>query len=174
MSIKIIAFAALLSLVLCAQLAFGQSVVATLSAGSGPASVAANPVTNKIYVANRNSNDVTVIDDATGTQSTVLVGSRPYAIAVNTVTNKIYVANRDSNMASPPRNTREKCGRCFAVRLAESFEVEPPCKILCYGFGVFYADNLNFHGPSTAHKPRSHHFAACLARRRWRGIFGVD
>jgi len=48
-------------------------------------------VTNKIYVVN--ANDVTVIDGATNTTSTILVGpTGGETVAVNSVTNKIYVA----------------------------------------------------------------------------------
>ena len=56
--------------------------------------MAVNPVTNKIYVANYDSDNVTVIDGATNDTTT---GARrvvrPCAVAVNPVTNKIYVAN---------------------------------------------------------------------------------
>ena len=58
--------------------------------------MAVNPVTNKIYVANYSSN-VTVIDGATNSTTTVGAGSNPIAVAVNPVTNKIYVANYSSN-----------------------------------------------------------------------------
>ena len=54
-------------------------------------------MTNKIYVANFGSDDVTVIDGATNAASTVGVGTNPAAVAVNPVTNKIYVANAGSN-----------------------------------------------------------------------------
>ncbi len=63
----------------------------TVPAGAGP--VAVNPVTNKIYVGNFNSNNVTVIDGATNATTTVAAGSNPFALAVNPVTNKIYVAS---------------------------------------------------------------------------------
>ncbi|MBZ5658723.1 MAG: choice-of-anchor D domain-containing protein, partial [Acidobacteriia bacterium] len=62
-----------------------------------PFGVAVNPVTNKIYVANYGSNNVTVIDGATSATQTVPAGSHPVAIAVNPVTNKIYVPNSDSS-----------------------------------------------------------------------------
>ena len=53
-----------------------------------------NPVTNKIYVANCGSDNVTVIDGATNVTTTVAVGHAvPLAVAVNPVTNKVYVAN---------------------------------------------------------------------------------
>jgi YVTN family beta-propeller protein len=44
-------------------------------------------------VANRVSNDVTVIDGGNNTTATVPVGTQPQAVAVNPITNKIYVAN---------------------------------------------------------------------------------
>ena len=50
-----------------------------------------NPVTNKIYVANRGSNSVTVIDGATNATTTLAVGLTPVFMALNEVTNKIYV-----------------------------------------------------------------------------------
>ena len=52
-------------------------------------------MTNKIYVANDGSNNVTVIDGATNATTTVADRNayEPYAVAVNPVTNKIYVAN---------------------------------------------------------------------------------
>jgi YVTN family beta-propeller protein len=59
--------------------------------------VAVNPVTNKVYVANSGSSNVTVIDGATNDTATVTVGSHPGAVAVNPVTNRIYVANNNSN-----------------------------------------------------------------------------
>src|SRR2546422_894162 len=70
-----------------------QTVTATVGAGTSPRSVALNPVTNKIYVANVISNTVTVINGADNTTTTVSVGNGPQSIAVNPVTNKIYVAN---------------------------------------------------------------------------------
>ena len=59
--------------------------------------MAVNPVTNKIYVANRGSDNVTVIDGATNGTTTVAAGTSPLAVAVNPVTNKIYVANQGSD-----------------------------------------------------------------------------
>ena len=69
----------------------------TVAAGTHPRAVAVNPVTNKIYVANYGSNNVTVIDGATNATTTVAAGTSPYAVAVNPVTNKIYVANYGSD-----------------------------------------------------------------------------
>ena len=50
-------------------------------------------MTNTIYVANENSNNVTVINGNTNATTTVSVGAEPRAVAVNPVTNKIYVVN---------------------------------------------------------------------------------
>ncbi|MCA2998606.1 MAG: choice-of-anchor D domain-containing protein [Rhodocyclaceae bacterium] len=69
----------------------------TIAVGPLPSAIAVNPETNKIYVANYGSNNVTVIDGATNTTANVTVGTNPSAIAVNPETNKIYVANYSSN-----------------------------------------------------------------------------
>src|SRR6266571_2987260 len=74
----------------------GQTVTTTVTAGSNPRSVAVNPVTNKIYVANFFSANVTVIDGATNATTTVQVGTAPVSVAVNPVTKKFYVANAAS------------------------------------------------------------------------------
>jgi YVTN family beta-propeller protein len=58
-----------------------------------------NPTTNKIYVANHGSNNVTVIDGTTGSITSVADAQAisPAAVAVNSTTNKIYVINTGSN-----------------------------------------------------------------------------
>jgi YVTN family beta-propeller protein len=71
----------------------GQSVVTTVPTGTNPGAVAVNAVTNRVYVANTGSNNVTVIDGASNTTTTVTAGRSPNAVAVNAVTNKIYVTN---------------------------------------------------------------------------------
>ena len=63
---------------------------------SEPFAVAVNPVTNKTYAANGSSNNVTVIDGATNSTTTVAAGVGPDGLAVNPVSNKIYVANAGS------------------------------------------------------------------------------
>ena len=64
-----------------------------MAAGSARA-VAVNPATNKIYVANKGSNNVTVIDGATNSSPRWRWQRRPISSAViNPVTNKIYVAH---------------------------------------------------------------------------------
>jgi len=71
-----------------------------VAAGRGPHAVAVNPNTNRLYVANVESDSVSVLEDSDNgivTVATVAVGITPYALAVNPVTNKIYVANVDSD-----------------------------------------------------------------------------
>lgn len=71
--------------------------VVTIPVGTNPVAVAVNSVTNRIYVANANSNNVTVIDGDTNATTTVDVGTYPVAIAVNAITNRVYVVNFFSN-----------------------------------------------------------------------------
>jgi YVTN family beta-propeller protein len=75
---------------------YAQTVTTTLPTGLEPSSVAVNPVTNKIYIADVGSSAVTVLDGLTNDSTTVPVGSEPITVAVNPVTNKIYVANYGS------------------------------------------------------------------------------
>ena len=74
-----------------------QTVTATVGAGTNPFAAAVNTVTNKTYVANYGSNNVTMIDGATNNTTTIAAGTNPSGVAVNTVTNKIYVSNLNSN-----------------------------------------------------------------------------
>src|SRR5260370_23588489 len=56
---------------------YSQTGVTTIGAGTNPFAAAVNPVTNKIYVANQGSNNVTGIDegtDATKTRSPCSAG----------------------------------------------------------------------------------------------------
>src|SRR5438552_13864843 len=55
-----------------------QSVTATVTVGVSPFAIAVNPVSNKIYVAGSGSNNVTVINGADN--STTTVGVAPLAI----------------------------------------------------------------------------------------------
>jgi len=77
-----------------------QSKSGDISVGPWPIAVAVNTVTNKIYVANSDSDTVSVIDGANNAVTTVKVGKSPTEIAVNTITNKIYVAKRGNNTVS--------------------------------------------------------------------------
>jgi YVTN family beta-propeller protein len=94
----LVAFA-IAALALWPTAGYAQSVTATVAVGAVPRTAAVNPVTNKIYVANGNSNSVAVIDGATNKTTTVTdpTALSPFAAAVNSVTNKIYVPNFGSN-----------------------------------------------------------------------------
>ena len=60
-----------------------------------------NPITNKIYVANYNDDNVSVIDGLTDLLvATVAVGDGPYGVGINPDANKIYISNRLSNSLS--------------------------------------------------------------------------
>ena len=74
--------------------AHAEQVVATIHVGSGPLAIEANPNTNRIYVADSGSGDVSVIDGSTnGVIDVISVGSGPHNIKVNPITNMIYVAS---------------------------------------------------------------------------------
>jgi YVTN family beta-propeller protein len=74
-----------------------DTIMTTLPAGAYATGITLNPVTNKLYVPAENSNNVTVVDGATNTTSTVGTGSFPVTAAVNPVTNTIAVTNYGSN-----------------------------------------------------------------------------
>lgn len=78
-----------------------SSLIDTLPVGNAPYSLAVNPNTNMIYVANYKSGTVTVIN---GSNDSVLkkitVGKWPIDICVNLKTNMIYVANGGNNTVS--------------------------------------------------------------------------
>src|SRR5258708_20793740 len=79
---------------------YSQTAVTTIEAGTNPFAAAVNPVTNKIYVANRGSNTVTVIDGAkntTITNITVAAAATPVAAAVNPATDHNYPTNNTHN-----------------------------------------------------------------------------
>jgi YVTN family beta-propeller protein len=84
--------------VLSAMPGRAQTVGTTVPVGSSPQAVAVNTVTNKIYVTNYASGNVTIIDGSTNSTTTVPAGLRPVAMAVNEATNTIYVANHGSEL----------------------------------------------------------------------------
>jgi YVTN family beta-propeller protein len=88
--------------ILCLLTAFSavaQQIIATVPVGQRPDAVAANSITNKIYVPSRDF-QVTVIDGVTNQTTMVGVGITPIALALNPVTNKIYVVNAIDNTVS--------------------------------------------------------------------------
>jgi YVTN family beta-propeller protein len=73
--------------------------IATIPVGAEPVGVAVNSLTDKIYVATRADNAVTVIQGLT-VVATVPVGTLPRQLALNPVTNKVYVSNFLSDTVS--------------------------------------------------------------------------
>jgi YVTN family beta-propeller protein len=79
-----------------------------LPVGKEPSDLAVNEVLNRLYVANRGSNTVSVIDYYITNEgkfnntniTTIKVQEYPSGIAINPMTNKIYVANYYSNTIS--------------------------------------------------------------------------
>ncbi len=98
-------------LILASSLVIGgtaaaQAVIATIPVGSGPFGVAANPGTNRVYVANGNAKSVSVIDGTVGSPTenqviaTIPVNVEPIGVAANPSTNRIYVTNQMSGTVS--------------------------------------------------------------------------
>ena len=92
---RLLVRAGLVGLLACAAMAWlsdrearMERFQSNIPAGGDPRAIAVNPVTNKIYVANFGSANVTVINGADNTTATVLAGNTPAAIAVDQVTNK--------------------------------------------------------------------------------------
>ena len=73
----------------------GAATTVTDASASQPVSSAFNPNTGKLYVANENSNSMTIIDTTTFgfPHLTVPVGLQPASVAVDPNSNRIYVAN---------------------------------------------------------------------------------
>ncbi len=76
---------------------FTLTVIDTITVGENPRGIAVNSETNRIYVANAGSDDVSVIDGSTNEIiATVEVGGGPDSVGVNPTTKKIYVINQNS------------------------------------------------------------------------------
>ncbi len=79
----------------------GQSIVPPIAVGLAPNGVAYNPANGMVYVTNRDSNNVSVIDTASNrVVATVAVGAMPNGVAVDAGVNRVYVANWGSNDVS--------------------------------------------------------------------------
>jgi len=73
--------------------------------GDMPFALVYNPINNKVYCANRISDNVTVIDGATNAViTTIAVGNGPWAFAWNYAQNRIYVTNQYSSSISVIRD----------------------------------------------------------------------
>lgn len=87
--------------------AYAVTGTSTVKTGKYPSAVAVNSKTNKIYVANRQGNSVTVVDGKTNKPTTVKVGFSPIAVRVNEATDKIYVANLAGKDSGGNESTNE-------------------------------------------------------------------
>lgn len=124
----------LLAAVSLAGLVFADSIVATVQVGTEPVGVGANPTTNRIYVADRADNLVSVIDGTSNTvTATVNVGNKPQSLGVNPVTNRVYVANYGDNTVSViDGNTNTVLGSAIAVRALPTGVAVNPTKNRIY------------------------------------------
>ncbi|WP_231868845.1 VCBS domain-containing protein [Rhodococcus opacus] len=78
-----------------------DTVVGTVTVGTSPTGVAANPAGTRVYVTNSGSGNVSVIDTATNTVvATVKTGTTPSAVAVNPAGTRAYVTNSGSGTVS--------------------------------------------------------------------------
>lgn len=79
-------------LTICPQLR-ADSILTTITVGNEPAAIAANPFTNKVYVAVDQLGQIAVIDGKTQrVTARINVGRNAVAVAVNVITNRIYAS----------------------------------------------------------------------------------
>ena len=84
----------LLFLILLPALSTAQWLETTIVVGDIPYALVYNPIDNKVYCANWDSDNVTVIDGASNSViTTITVGDGPCALVYNTTNNKVYCAN---------------------------------------------------------------------------------
>ncbi len=77
------------------------AVIKTIAVGNGPEGVAINDSDDTVYVANWNSDYVSVINGRTGAvDDTITVGQRPAGVAVNQSDDTVYITNWNSNYVS--------------------------------------------------------------------------
>ena len=76
-------------------------IQATIKVGSFPYGIDVNPLNNRVYVANRGSNTISVIDGSTNLKmADVHVGNSPIDVAVNPSSSLVYVTNIESGTVS--------------------------------------------------------------------------
>jgi YVTN family beta-propeller protein len=97
--------------------------VTTIAVGSKPFGIAVNTKTNKLYVTNTGSNDISVIDGASNAVVATITDPNavlPIAVAVNPTTNTIYVANSQSNNVTVIDGASDSITATIAVGTAPS------------------------------------------------------
>ena len=71
-----------------------EGVRQQVKVGEAPVALAVNPRTKRVYVANRVSGTLSVLDEVRSqVVATIPVGARPFAVAVDPVTNRVVVSN---------------------------------------------------------------------------------
>ncbi len=92
-----------------------NKIIADVKTGDGPAYLAVNPRTNRIYVSNFRDGTVSVISGKTNRlMTTIKVGQRPFGIGVNPRTNRIYVACMSGSISVISGSTN-RVRKTFAV-----------------------------------------------------------
>ena len=95
---KAILSLAILTLLTFAPTLRADSVLTTINVGPEPTGIAANPLTNKIYVEVDATGELAVINGSTQqVQSRLTVGRNAIAVAVNPFTNRIYASGCDAS-----------------------------------------------------------------------------
>lgn len=78
-----------------------DAVIARIKVGDNPWGVTVDTKTNRVYVANEESNTVSVIDGLTNSVIANVTGlTSPYHLDVNPTTNRVYVTSSQSNFVS--------------------------------------------------------------------------
>lgn len=78
------------------------TIVAQAPTGTTPEGIGVDPATGRVFVANRDSNNVTVLDGRASpitpiAGTPVTAGTNPTGVAVDPVTGRVFVANEGSN-----------------------------------------------------------------------------
>jgi YVTN family beta-propeller protein len=93
---------------------FAETIKGDIKVEANPVGVAVNSNTNRIYVTNNQSDNVSVIDSVMGkVTASIQIGKEPFGIDLNSKTNKIYaihvdnlsVINGESNLVEKTINT---------------------------------------------------------------------
>jgi YVTN family beta-propeller protein len=85
----------------------GSSLIKTVPVGHNPRQVAIDPAAHNVYVVNRASNTLSVLDSETlAVKKTIAVGTAPSAVAVNPPAGMAYVANSSSGTVSAISGTQ--------------------------------------------------------------------
>jgi YVTN family beta-propeller protein len=94
---------------------FAKKEIARIPVGNSSGGISVNQAGTKVYVANRNSNDVSVIDVATNKVTATVPVVHPGHVEVNPAGTKVYVANVDSNTVSVIDTSTNKVIDAFNV-----------------------------------------------------------